>query len=205
MSLPDSDNEACPSAVTVPADLPVSAFSEKGRALPVDRQIRNKKSEIRNTALSAPGNHYAVPGTQQTEDQGARNKGQDRTRSSVLSPQKPEAGGTVIGGSEGSRMGLSHLSQMTREEDDDGETVFMRETLMYEAMDRVDREAYEAIRQTPDAGLEALWQEFLRRDMRNGFPFLEKLGLFGDEPEDPPPEEEEWNEEALLPEFAVVN
>ena len=80
----------------------------------------------------------------------------------------------------------------------------MRQILMGEALNRGDREAYETVRQTPDAELEALWQEFLRRDMRNGFPFLEKLSLFGAEPEDPPPEMEDWKEEALLPEFAVT-
>ena len=160
-------------------DLPVSAFAEKSRAFPVDRQIRNKKSEIRNTALSMLGNHYAVPGTQQSLDVG----------NGAGCPETPDGvGGNRYHG---------HTTE-------DKEKQFMRQILMGEALNRGDREAYETVRQTPDAELEALWQEFLRRDMRNGFPFLEKLSLFGAEPEDPPPEMEDWKEEALLPEFAVT-
>ena len=170
---------------TVPADSPVSAFAEKGRALPVDRQIRNKKSEIRNTALSAPGTQYAVPGTQlgTMSDDGAG------------CPKTPDGVG-------GNRYHCHTIE--TGDFSDDQEKQFVREILLGEALDRGDRDAYETVRQTPDAGLEALWQEFLRRHTRNGFPFLERIGLFGAEPEDPPPEEEEWKEEAFLPEFAVT-
>ena len=158
-------------------ELPVSAFAEKGRALPVDRQIRNKKSEIRNTALSALGNHYAVPGTQQSLDVG----------NGAGCPETPDGVG-----------GNRHHGHTTEDE----EKQFVREILLGEALDRGDWEAYETVRQTPDAGLEALWQDFLRRELKNGFAFFEKAGLLGDEPEDPPPETEDWSE---LFEPAVIN
>ena len=76
----------------------------------------------------------------------------------------------------------------------------MREILMKEAMDRADRQAFETILQAPDPELETLWRDLLRRDAANGFRFLEKIGLLGDDP----PEEEEWDEEAFLPDLAVT-
>ena len=76
----------------------------------------------------------------------------------------------------------------------------MRAILLKEAMDRADREAYETILQTPDTELDGLWRDFLKRDAENGFAYLEKLGLLGDDP----PEEEDWEEESLLPDLAVT-
>ena len=86
---------------------------------------------------------------------------------------------------------------------EDDEKQFMRETLMYEAMDRGDRKAYEIILQATDPELETLWQDFLQRETANGFAFIEKMCAFGDGPEDPPPENEEWS--GLFEPASVLN
>ena len=76
----------------------------------------------------------------------------------------------------------------------------MREILMREAMDRGDRQAFEKILHAPDPELETLWRDLLRRDAENGFRFLEKLGLLGDDP----PEVEECYEDSVIPDFAAA-
>ncbi len=85
---------------------------------------------------------------------------------------------------------------------EEGEKQYMRDILTGEALDRGDRKAYEAVLQASDPELEVLWREFLLRETKNGFAFLEKIGLFGDEPEDPPPEDE-WS--GLLEPTSVLN
>ena len=85
---------------------------------------------------------------------------------------------------------------------EEGEKQYMRDILTGEALDRGDRKAYEAVLQAPYPELEKLWREFLLREAENGFAFLEKIGLFGDEPEEPPPEEE-WS--GLFEPASVLN
>ncbi len=85
----------------------------------------------------------------------------------------------------------TELSPITQSEDE--EKQFMREILLGEALDRADRKAYETVVQTPDSGLETLWRDFLERDAQSSCSFLEKIGLIGVAPDDPPPEEE-WPE-----------
>ena len=204
--------------------LPVSAFAEKGRAFPVLQgtvradtercrkelsaearavEIKDKKPEIGNDLSSQKGTKGTVfadsgssqescpdrPGEQIPVD-GSRlpetdDNGGDSPQHHTVSPDN----------SPDSRQHPGHP--------DGEEKQFMREVLLGDALDRGDREAYEAAARVPDEGLEALWQEFLRREVRNGFPYLQKIGLIGDVPEEPPPEEA-WNEEALFPEFAVT-
>ena len=60
---------------------------------------------------------------------------------------------------------------------------------MRDAVDRADREAYEAACAADVPGLEALWKSFLIRDGENGFAALKRMGI-ALEAEDPPPEEE---------------
>ena len=154
-------------------DLPVSAFAEKGRAFSV-LPVEDGQLPVEEST------QYSVPGTQQELP--------------VDSSRLPEE-------SDG-RQFPTDFSQQSESEDysEEEDKQFMREILMEEAIERGDRAAYEAVVRASDAELEALSQDLFRRDAANGFPFLKRFGLFEEDPEEPPPE----NEMAELLEPATV-
>jgi hypothetical protein len=162
-------------------DLPVSAFAEKGRALPVIGEIRNEFSGQGPVA-------------------GGQNEVTEAGDNGVGCPEPPDgAGRDRHHCQEDDDAGKLPIREFSEAE----EKQFMRETLMYEAMDRKDRAAYDAAARASDPELERLWKEFLERETENGFAFIEKICAFGAEPEDPPPEEG-GSEEVVLPDFAMT-
>ena len=171
------------------------ALTEKGRALPVLGGMVRTDPEEGRSELSAESRN-------QQEPMGTATDGAEEPRMglSLLDRLPAAPSGTGPVGTGGCQQLQSPMAQS-----EDEENQFMREILLGEALYRGDREAYETVMQTPDTGLATLWRDFLERDAQSSCSFLEKIGLFRDAPDDPPPEEEDWEKEkAFLPDLAVT-
>ncbi len=186
--------------------LPVSAFAEKGRAFRVIGEIKDgsggqgegiNDQQNESTYYPAPDDLPEVMGKGDNGDGSFRHH-------PVSAGNRPHRHHPVVSGDRTHYQEENDAGKLpVRGFSEEGEKQYMRDILTGEAMDRGDRKAYETILQAPDPELETLWREFLLREAENGFAFLEKIGLFGDEPEDPPPEEEEWS--GLLEPASVLN
>ena len=198
------------------------AFSVRWAAL--DKRLIATEEKIRSGKWSVAGGQkklpeeestqYSVPGTQQEPPVSAfAEKGrafsvlpeEESTQYSVPGTQQelPVDSSRLPEESDG-RQFPTDFSQQSESEDysEEEDKQFMREILMEEAVVRGDRAAYEAAAQASDAELEALSQDLFRRDAANGFSFLKRFGLFEDDPEEPPPENET---EELFEPIPVLN
>lgn len=162
------------------------AFAEKGRALPVLPEVSEKSTlhpvsgKVNRAELepSPSGREEApAPVLRQTEGPGSGIQ--------IPAEKQPDA------------------VPRTLTEDEDKE--FLREILLGDALDRGDQDAYEAAARASGTELDTIWRRFLLREIRTNYPYLHKIGIFGDEPWEPPPEEEEWGELFRLPEPAAVS
>ena len=197
--LPEADDHST-------GKLPVSAFAEKGRAFRVIGEIKDgsggqgegiNDQQNESTYYPAPDDLPEVMGEGDNGDGSFRHH-------PVSTGNRPHRHHPLVSGDRTHYQEENDAGKLpVRGFSEEGEKQYMRDILTGEALDRGDRKAYEAVLQAPDPELETLWREFLLREAENGFTFLEKIGLFGDEPEDPPPEEKEWS--GLFEPASVLN
>ncbi len=134
--------------------------------------LNDQSEDDERPAAALPAKGSALP-----IDKAAVREAEKRRTAEEAAPAETEAAETAA------------VIPETDEEPESGNDRFVRHILMQDAVDRADREAYEAACTEDGPALEALWKSFLIRDGESGFAVLKKMGI-AVQAEDPPPEEE---------------
>ena len=152
LAQPDGSNETDLSTAKVPADAPVYAFSEKGRAFPVLPVAMGTVPEDTNMC------RRGLSPLAQADSDNETGLSMVTVPSDTLRCLQVQSPSTQ----------LPKESPQEPAVDDNGNSPHrqpsLREMLLRDALDRGDREAYEIFLQTPEAELEEMFREFLRQE-----------------------------------------
>ena len=166
---------------------PEKAFTPGSAALPVDRAaVRESQAQRADTLPEA---EQALPAAEAGPEPSVLTETPAAVSAEASEVSEAEAAPADDGASEDN--GPVIVSEA--EEDDTGDDMIavMRGVLFRDAIDRVDREAYEAAMKADLKELEWLWNDFVIRDAGEGFRLLKELGLVTNEAALPPPEDGE--------------